>query len=112
MLQGSESTTSIVSSTASAPSSLQQNTMTTTSSSLPQGTLRNSELSPTTRYQKSREVTTFAGSGSGSYTDGIGTAASFIHPLGVAVDSNGTVYVTDTMIGLPLFMKSKQVVKF
>ena len=78
--------------------------MTTTSSSLPQGTLRNSELSPTTRYQKSREVTAFAGSGSGSYADGIGTAASFIHPLGVAVDSNGAVYVADTMIGLPLLM--------
>ena len=40
-------------------------------------------------------VTTLAGSGDLSYADGVGTAASFVSPLGVAVDSTGTVYVSD-----------------
>jgi len=43
-------------------------------------------------------VTTFAGSttGEAGSTDGVGTTARFDHPLGVAVDRNGTVYVADS----------------
>ena len=40
-------------------------------------------------------VTTLAGSGSASFADGTGTAASFNSPYGVAVDSSGNVYVAD-----------------
>ena len=40
-------------------------------------------------------VTTLAGSGSYAYADGQGAQASFYNPLGVAVDSMGTVYVAD-----------------
>jgi hypothetical protein len=41
-------------------------------------------------------VTTLAGSGSQGYSDGLGTAASFKWPYGVAVDGSGNVYVADT----------------
>ena len=40
-------------------------------------------------------VTTLAGSGSGSVTDGVGALASFYIPYGIAVDGSGVVYVTD-----------------
>jgi trimeric autotransporter adhesin len=40
-------------------------------------------------------VTTLAGSGQISSTDGTGTAASFANPFGVAVGADGTVYVAD-----------------
>ena len=40
-------------------------------------------------------VSTLAGSGSGAWADGLGTAASFRNPYGVGVDSNGAVYVGD-----------------
>jgi sugar lactone lactonase YvrE len=40
-------------------------------------------------------VTTFAGSGQVGHADGRGTAASFNHPGGVAMDSSGNVYVAD-----------------
>lgn len=40
-------------------------------------------------------VTTFAGSTAAGHADGTGTAASFYSPAGVAVDSAGTLYVTD-----------------
>jgi len=43
----------------------------------------------------SRDVSTFAGGSSAGYADGIGEAASFSAPIGVAVDKNGTVYVLD-----------------
>lgn len=41
------------------------------------------------------EVTTWAGGGSGTATNGTGTSATFWIPTGVAVDSNGNVYVAD-----------------
>ncbi len=40
-------------------------------------------------------VSTFAGGATAGYNDGIGTAAVFSAPIGVAVDKNGTVYVMD-----------------
>ena len=41
------------------------------------------------------EVSTFAGSGTSGNVNGIGKAAAFSAPAGVAVDKNGTVYVLD-----------------
>ena len=40
-------------------------------------------------------VTTLAGSGEGDFADGIGTAASFSSPCGLAVDGDGNVLVAD-----------------
>lgn len=40
-------------------------------------------------------VSTLAGSGQDGHSDGQGTAASFLHPQGLAVDSHGFVYVAD-----------------
>jgi sugar lactone lactonase YvrE len=40
-------------------------------------------------------VSTLAGSGKAGSDDGLGTAASFNSPTGVAVDQNGNVYVAD-----------------
>lgn len=41
-------------------------------------------------------VTTLAGSGVSGAADGVGTAASFSGPAGVAVDASGNVYVADS----------------
>ncbi|GEM_PF-973707 len=40
-------------------------------------------------------VTTIAGTGSSGYADGNGTAASFYNPMGIAVNSQGILYVAD-----------------
>ncbi len=42
-------------------------------------------------------VSTLAGSGKFGFADGVGVAASFNGPAGVAVDSGGTVYVADAV---------------
>jgi len=42
-------------------------------------------------------VTTFAGQGSHGYADGLGTAAAFYHPVGLATDASGNVYVADEL---------------
>ena len=41
-------------------------------------------------------VSTLGGSDSGTWADGLGTAARFNNPSGVSVDSNGAVYVADS----------------
>jgi sugar lactone lactonase YvrE len=41
-------------------------------------------------------VSTFAGSGSRGSTNGTGTAASFNGPIGIALDSSGSVYLSET----------------
>ncbi|MBS1531540.1 MAG: gliding motility-associated C-terminal domain-containing protein [Bacteroidetes bacterium] len=40
-------------------------------------------------------VSTFAGSGAQAEADGTGTAASFNHPAGIAIDDSGNIYVSD-----------------
>ncbi|MEI6569725.1 MAG: cadherin-like beta sandwich domain-containing protein, partial [Verrucomicrobiota bacterium] len=42
-------------------------------------------------------VTTLAGSGAATFSDGTGIAASFRYPQGVAVDGEGNVYVADAL---------------
>ena len=41
-------------------------------------------------------VSTLAGSGTGTWADGLGAAAHFSEPHGVSVDSNGALYVADS----------------
>ena len=46
-------------------------------------------------YNQIPVVMTLAGSGSGAYVNGRGAAASFHHPIGVAADATGVVYVAE-----------------
>ena len=45
-------------------------------------------------------VSTFAGSGNEGQADGVGTAASFNKPAGIAFDKDGNLYVSDTVFNL------------
>lgn len=47
------------------------------------------------KVSSSGQVTTLAGSGNAAFADGTGTAASFSSPEGLAVDTQGNVYVAD-----------------
>jgi uncharacterized protein affecting Mg2+/Co2+ transport len=47
------------------------------------------------KITSSGEVSTFAGSGTIGASDGIGTAASFYGPNGIAIDASGNLYVAD-----------------
>src|SRR5690606_18590713 len=41
------------------------------------------------------DVSTFAGSGETGFADGVGTAAEFFGPHGIAIDATGNLYVAD-----------------
>ena len=41
-------------------------------------------------------VTTLAGSGDGDFAEGVGTAANFNGPAGLAMDGDGNLYVSDS----------------
>ncbi|NVJ64591.1 MAG: hypothetical protein HWD84_10235, partial [Flavobacteriaceae bacterium] len=43
----------------------------------------------------SGEVSTIAGTGNSQYLDGVGESASFVLPTGIAIDTNGNLYVAD-----------------
>ena len=45
-------------------------------------------------------VSTFAGGGDGTSSDGTGTLASFYFPMSVAIDGAGNIYVADSETGL------------
>lgn len=47
------------------------------------------------KINSSGYVSTFAGSGTASSSDGQGTSATFNVPVGITMDSNGTLYVTE-----------------
>jgi DNA-binding beta-propeller fold protein YncE len=60
---------------------------------------KNTPTPTAVKLTPSAAVTTLAGGGLGMATNGIGTAASFDKPSGMAVDSSGNVYVADTYDG-------------
>ena len=48
------------------------------------------------RFDSNGSATVFAGSGSGSSTDGLGTAAKFAEIKGLAIDPNGNLYAAES----------------
>ena len=50
---------------------------------------------PVFNYVLSVNVTTIAGNEFGGFADGVGSAAKFNNPVGIAVDGQGSIYVTD-----------------
>lgn len=48
------------------------------------------------RYLKDETVRTAAGSGKSGYTDGMGTAAQFARPTGIAAGEDGSLFIADT----------------
>jgi sugar lactone lactonase YvrE len=59
------------------------------------GNLYVADMNRIRKITPSGTVSTLAGSGTPAYADGQGTSASFDHPIGVAVDQGGNVYVAD-----------------
>jgi len=55
----------------------------------------NSDIHKIRKITGNGVVSTFAGTGVCGTTDGVGTSATFCWPDGVAVDSNGSLYVAD-----------------
>lgn len=51
---------------------------------------------PSTLTLVTGAVTTFAGSATGGYGDGVGAGALFSNPIGLASDANGNIYVSDS----------------
>jgi hypothetical protein len=45
-------------------------------------------------------VSTLAGSGVAGFADGVGTAAQFSGPTGIALDAAGNIYVADTYLNV------------
>ncbi|MEK7918883.1 hypothetical protein AAB988_28450 [Burkholderia contaminans] len=45
-------------------------------------------------------VTTLAGSGQSGSTDGLGANASFNHPMGIAINSSGIAYITESDVNI------------
>jgi gliding motility-associated-like protein len=58
------------------------------------------------------QVSTFAGNGSGTSSDGVGTNAGFIDPYGVVVDTKGNVYVSDNPTSIRKITPDGNVITF